>query len=260
MRLLKQSSDGEFTITKDLADDHLPKYAILSHTWGADDEDVTFEDFINGTGKSKAGFGKIQFCGAQAARDGLQYFWVDTCCIRKSADAELTEAINSMYRWYQKAAKCYVFLVDVFAPNVGDGPSWLSAFERSRWFTRGWTLQELIAPAAVEFFSAGGLRLGDKKSLEQAVHKATGIPVQALQHHPLSDFSVQQRMSWAETRKTTRKEDRAYCLWGIFGIHMPLIYGEGDEAMVRLQEAHRQNHPPSKRSDSESRHQYSIHL
>ena len=230
MRLLELKTNGEFSLTKYLIN-NIPPYAILSHTWGDDDEEVTFKDLVEGTGKSKAGYRKIQFCGEQAASDGLQYFWVDTCCIDKSNSAELSEAINSMFRWYRDAAKCYVYLSDVsindYDQNDQFSQSWESAFRESRWFTRGWTLQELIAPASVEFFSREGKRLGDKKSLERQIHEITGIAVQALQGSPLSDFSVAERMSWAEKRETKRKEDKAYSLLGIFDIHMPLIYGEG---------------------------------
>ena len=197
---------------------------------------------MEGTGKSKAGYVKIRFCGKQAASDRLQYFWVDTCCIDKSSSAELTEAINSMFRWYHDAAKCYVYLSDVLTPNLhaNDYVSqliWESAFYKSKWFTRGWTLQELIAPSLVEFFSLEGKRLGDKKSLQRQLHEVTGIAIQALQGSPLSQFPVTQRMSWAEKRETKREEDGAYSLLGIFDIHMPLIYGEGKKkAFIRLKE------------------------
>src|SRR5262245_61684943 len=114
MRLLQRSSTGEFSLTKDLVDDNtIPPYAILSHTWGADTEEITFKDLTNGSGKDKPSYEKIQFCGGQARRDDLQYFWIDTCCIDKSNHVELQEAINSMFRWYQNATKCYVYLSDV---------------------------------------------------------------------------------------------------------------------------------------------------
>src|SRR6266702_4018572 len=112
MRLLKLEASGEFSLTEFIGDS-VPQYAILSHTWGADDDEVTFKDLMDHAGKNKAGYAKIQFCAKQAANNGLQYFWVDTCCIDKSSSAELTEAINSMFRWYRQAAKCYVYLSDV---------------------------------------------------------------------------------------------------------------------------------------------------
>ena len=240
MRLLQFKNHSEFSLTNDLID-NVPPYAILSHTWGPDTDEVTFRDVRDSTGKSKAGYDKIRFCGEQATRDGLQYFWVDTCCIDKSNNTELSEAINSMFRWYREAAKCYVYLSDVSISNSDEnnqsfGLTWELAFRRSRWFTRGWTLQELIAPVSVEFFSGEGKTLGNKRSLEQQVHEITGVPISALQGSPLSNFSVSERISWAESRDTKRKEDKAYSLMGIFDIHMPLIYGEGKKAFIRLHE------------------------
>ncbi|KAJ5065498.1 hypothetical protein J3E72DRAFT_298970, partial [Bipolaris maydis] len=147
-----------------------------------------------------------------------------------------------MFRWYQNAVKCYVYLPDVSTarPNASYEFSeftWESSFPESRWFTRGWTLQELLAPPSVEFFSQEGTRLGDKRSLERQIHEITGIATLALRGAPLEDFSIEERLSWAKSRRTTRKEDKAYSLLGIFGIYMPLIYGEGeDHAFRRLQE------------------------
>ncbi|KAF7940600.1 uncharacterized protein EAE98_000727 [Botrytis deweyae] len=258
MRLLENSDYGEVRLTKNFVVD-IPRYAILSHTWGTDEEEVTFKDMIDGIGKSKAGYKKIRFCGEQAERDGIQYFWVDTCCIDKSNNSELTEAINSMFRWYSDAEKCYVYLSDVSSSTTSDNdhnshqPSWESAFRRSKWFTRGWTLQELIAPISVEFFSIEWEKLGDKTSLKQYIHEITGISVKALERVSLSDFTVDERFSWAEKRMTTRIEDNAYSLLGsrvtrkvahtiyfpikillgIFEIYMTLIYGEGRENALR---------------------------
>ena len=241
MRLLERKSDGEFGLTE-FFEDNIPPYAILSHTWGANGEEVTFKDLMDQTGKSKAGYNKIGFCGKQAANDGLNYFWVDTCCIDKSSSAELSEAINSMFRWYRNAVKCYVYLSDVSTlrhEENDDLPqsTWELDVQKSRWFTRGWTLQELIAPTTVEFFSLECIRLGDKRSMEQLIHKITSIPIRALRGNPLSDFSFEERLSWAIERKTTREEDKAYSLLGIVDIHLPLIYGEGKKkAFIRLQQ------------------------
>jgi hypothetical protein len=139
IRLLRYNDDGNFILTTFFADTIPKEYAILSHTWGA--EEVTFKDLRDGTGIKKAGYEKIRFCGEQARRDGLQYFWVDTCCIDKSSSAELTEAINSMFRWYREAKKCYVFLSDVLRTGVNTNDlAWEPAFRESKWFTRGWTL------------------------------------------------------------------------------------------------------------------------
>ncbi|KAH8601786.1 hypothetical protein B0O99DRAFT_562479, partial [Bisporella sp. PMI_857] len=240
MRFLEFNNDGEFKLTTFVADNIPQKYAILSHTW--ETEEVTFEDFQDGTATKKAGYKKIQFCGEQAKRDGLQYFWVDTCCINKSNSTELAEAVNSMFRWYRKAAKCYVYLSDVSitkrkAKSRFVEFTWEPTFRASKWFTRGWTLQELLAPNMVEFFSREYKRLGNKKSLERQVHEITGIPISALQGAPLCQFGVNERLSWAEHRQTTLQEDKAYSLLGIFEVYMPLIYGEGtDNAFKRLRE------------------------
>ena len=239
MRLLKRKNTGEFSLTNLLVGGDIPHYAILSHTWRADTEEVSFKDMIDGTGKRKTGYDKIRFCGEQAGRDGLEYFWIDTCCIDKSSSAELHEAINSMFRWYRDAAKCYVYLADVSLDTdiKSSQLPWELSLRKSRWFTRGWTLQELVAPTIVEFFSEEGEQLGNKKSLERHIHEVTGIPIKALRGSPLSDFSVRERMLWAEKRETTREEDKAYSLLGIFDVYMPLIYGEGREnAFRRLRE------------------------
>ena len=159
MRLLQYDKDSDFSLTEFFESD-IPEYAILSHRWRA--EEVTFKDLMESRSKSKskAGYGKIQFCGEQAKRDDLQYFWIDTCCIDKTNAVELQEAINSMFRWYQKATKCYVYMPDVLWPPTssafGFNEPWESTFRKSEWFTRGWTLQELIAPSSVEFFSKKG--------------------------------------------------------------------------------------------------------
>ncbi|KAH7364005.1 HET domain-containing protein [Rhexocercosporidium sp. MPI-PUGE-AT-0058] len=179
MRLLQYNNDGDFTLTEFFEGDIPKKYVILSHRWGA--EEVTFKDLTDSTSKSKAGYGKIQFCGERARRNSLQYFWVDTCCIDKSDAIELQEAINSMFRWYRDATKCYVYLLDTF--------------RKSAWFSRGWTLQELIAPASVDFFSKEGELIGNKASLERNICEITGIPASALRGDPLSNFSVAERMS-----------------------------------------------------------------
>ena len=245
MRLLKFTSRGELSYAE-FVDDNVPPYAVLSHTWDREDEEVTFKDLKEDAGKSKfgsTGYKKIQFCGEQAACHGIAYFWVDTCCIDKSSSAELSEAINSMFKWYGEAARCFAYLSDVSTDGRNTKsdifqPEFELVFRKSRWFTRGWTLQELIAPSSVDFFSREGELLGDKTLLERPIHEITGIPVKAIRGSNLSQFSVEERMSWAANRTTTRKEDEAYCLLGIFDIMMPLFYGEGKEkALVRLQEA-----------------------
>jgi hypothetical protein len=237
MRLLKLNDTGGFSLTS-FSDKDTPKYAILSHTWGDANAEVTYSDLVDGVAESKEGYQKLQFCGNQAKAEGLHWFWVDTCCIDKSNVNELTKAINSMFRWYQNAAKCYVYLSDV-SVYTQDGQlkhlTWELAFRRSRWFTRGWTLQELLAPEIVEFYSRDHVRLGDKNSLIRQIHEITGVAVEALQGTPLSQFDVNERLRWSERRETTEEEDKAYCLLGIFDINMPLIYGEREaNAMRRL--------------------------
>jgi hypothetical protein len=239
VRLLKLNGLGKLSLTTDLITD-IPRYAILSHTWGADDDEVTFDDFQTESGRSKAGYAKIQFCGEQAGKDDLHHIWVDTCCINKANNAELSEALNSMFRWYRDAAKCYVYLSDVSAHNRNNvnqsRRTWEPAFRKSKWFTRGWTLQELLAPKSVTFFSREGKYLGDKKSLEEQIHEITDVPLTALRGEYLTDFSIDERLRWAEKRETKREEDKAYCLLGIFNVFMPPIYGEGENALIRLRE------------------------
>lgn len=208
---LIECSDGNIKLTEYPASD-TPPYAILSHTWGLDADEVTFQDLVNGTGKKKNGYKKISFCEKETGRDDLRHFWVDTCCIDKSNKAEESEAINSMFFWYQNAARCYVYLSDVSTSGHGGHSqqselAWEAAFRASKWFTRGWTLQELLAPITVKFFSKEGHSLGDKKSLEQQIHEITGIAVPALQGKSLTQFSIKERFQWAEKRQTKRDED-----------------------------------------------------
>jgi hypothetical protein len=238
MRLLKLGPTEQFSLIEFIGED-IPPYAILSHTWGADHDEVSFRDIVDDTGHSKPGYRKLFFCAQQSQRDNLDFFWVDTCCIDKSSSAELSEAINCMYHWYKNAAKCYVYLSDVIEdsdPSVSPGPPDIQiALRNSSWFTRGWTLQELIAPRIVEFFSAEGNKLGDKTSLIEEIHAITKIPIPALKGDPISNYSVDERMSWAEGRRTKRSEDTVYSLLGILDIYMPLIYGEGQKrAQIRL--------------------------
>jgi hypothetical protein len=229
MRLIKRGQDGELSLAEFL--DTIPPYAILSHTWSRDAaEEVIFGDMEGGRWKDKPAATKLALCSEQASRDGLEYFWVDTCCINKSTMEELQSSINSMFQWYRGAAQCYVYLSDVSIEDV----SWKAAFRTSKWFTRGWTLQELLAPTSIQFFSRERLRLGDKVSLEREIHDITKIPIPALQNAgSFGRFDIDERFRWAETRQTTREEDWAYCLLGIFGIFMPLNYGEGKENSVR---------------------------
>ena len=255
MRLLETTDGRTYRLTEYFRhQSQVPPYAILSHTW-EEDQEVTFDD-INKDTKSKyrklqsslrlrprsekRGYKKLRFCAQQAKRDGLRFFWVDTCCIDKSNSSELQKAINSMFQWYQNAAKCYVYLSDVSTAGA-NRKSWSSALQEafmgSRWFTRGWTLQELLAPTVVEFFSKEGVYLGSRLELIQLIHDITNIPHKALSGASLQEFDADQKLSWAAERQTTREEDEVYALVGIFGIELPFIYDEGyDRALRRLLE------------------------
>lgn len=247
----------------------LPPYAVLSHTWG--DSEVSFEQFsilqntLLESAKSRIqegpGYEKIRLACRQAFTDKLDYLWVDTCCIDKRSSAELSEAINSMFRWYKKAKVCYAYLDDVEGGALFTAKSlttdefgipqdlWNPTPEatvaevsietelgRARWFTRGWTLQELIAPFEVQFYGKEWAYLGTKSSLSKILASITGIDEKALRGGNLEAFSIAHRMSWAANRVTTRTEDLAYSLLGIFDVNIPLLYGEGEKAFIRLQE------------------------
>lgn len=236
-------------------------YAILSHRW--EEEELNFDEFRAGQSHDKKGYRKVLKCCEQARAQELDYAWVDTCCIDKRSSAELSEAINSMFRWYAEARECYVYMSDVSsssdhigtnAPKDGDHrlrggqggqhdplnfttehSQW--DFMKSQWFTRGWTLQELLAPPEVYFFDHEWECLGNTRGLVKDINATTGIDSDILlKRRPLREFSIAQRMSWAASRVTTRTEDIAYCLLGIFDVNMPLLYGEAEKAFSRLQE------------------------
>lgn len=218
-----------------------PSYAILSHTWGP--EEVSFSDYTSSraAAESQDAYRKIWLSCEQARKDNISYMWIDTCCIDKSSSAELSESINSMYKWYQNSQVCYAYLTDVSVANFE------TEFPRSRWFTRGWTLQELIAPGGdFNFYDQRWNVLGSKHQHKQLISEITRIDVRVLasaeedpygyRNPSLSSVCAAKRMSWASNRETTRVEDMAYCLLGILGVNMPLLYGEGDRAFLRLQE------------------------
>lgn len=173
----------------------------------------------------------------------MEYIWIDTCCIDKRSSSELLEAISSMWDWYHKATICFAYLSDV--PDGDDCMKEDSAFSRSRWFTRGWTLQELIAPPVVRFYNASWRLIGKKSELDDdhrftaKISRITGISWDVLKYVSVAKrCSVAEKMSWAAERETTRPEDIAYSLLGIFGLNgaMTAIYGEGSRAFRRLQE------------------------
>ncbi|RGP58956.1 het domain-containing protein [Fusarium sporotrichioides] len=208
------------------------KFAILSHTWG--DEEVSYQDMSDlARARRKKGFQKIEKTCEIARNRGLQYTWIDTCCIDKTSSAELSEAINSMYRWYQLSEVCFTYLSD-FQDDI---TVMTNDFGKCRWFSRGWTLQELIAPRTAEFYSCTWQLIGDKISMASLLASAADIDTKVLLGETrLSKIPVAVKMSWAAKRKTTRVEDAAYCLLGIFDINMPMLYGEGHKAFYRLQQ------------------------
>lgn len=229
MRLLNTS---KLTL-HEFVGDSIPPYAVLSHRW--ETEEVLFQDFQSGLATDLKGLSKIKGCCEKAAQDGWEYAWVDSCCIDKTSSAELSEAINSMFEWYSNSEVCYVYLSDVptgldFEKHYAAG----SRFRCSKWWTRGWTLQELIAPRTVIFYDMEWVEIGTKGYLEILISLITGISEQHLRD--CGNASVAQKMSWASRRVTTRPEDIAYSLMGIFQVHMPPLYGEGaTRAFERLQ-------------------------
>lgn len=243
MRLLHLDNNGSLSLRNYWDPGNIPPYAVLSHTWQTNQE-VTHWDMVtdNDKARGKAGYGKLCFFTQQAKRDGLNYIWVDTCCIDRSSSSEIQEAIDSKFHWFQNAAKCYVYLRDVSASKQETSSdcsesTWETAFQHSRWFTRALTLPELLAPRTVAFFSREGTMLGDKASLQQPIHQITGIPIHALQGASLSNFTIEERLSWARNRQALRIEDIAYALLGIFNVSMPIMYGEGlQSAFSRLRE------------------------
>lgn len=248
MRLLNTTTLELETFTR-----RPPDYAILSHTWG--DEEAPLDAFLPRPKWQRAAarwrkrrYPKVMASCRLAKSQGYEYIWIDTCCIDKTSSTELSEAINSMYGYYEKSAVCFAYLVDVdvdiYSPKMDVG----EALADSRWFTRGWTLQELIAPSSVEFYNRDWVFIGNKTTLSPALEEITSIPgglfstawynlcAGGMARQSLHLLSVAQKLSWASMRQTTRDEDLAYCLMGLFDVHMPLLYGEGEsKAFARLQ-------------------------
>jgi len=241
---------------KEFLDSSTRFYAILSHRW--EEEEVSFQDLVSSgvtfppnfdhgepsqnrtiaalgaPACTRKGFAKlVGFC-EQARAEGFEWAWMDTCCIDKSSSAELSEAINSMFQWYADAPTCYAYLSDVCSDE--DPAAAASSFRESKWFSRGWTLQEMIAPADVVFLASDWNEIGTRQSLAEVISEISAVDVVVLMEpHRRNEFSFAHRMSWAARRVTTRIEDQAYCLLGLFDINMPLLYGEGRNAFVRLQ-------------------------
>jgi hypothetical protein len=215
MHLLQRIGDNAFTLASDLTDEYtMSPYAILSHTWGPDTEEVTFQDLVNGVGQAKPGYEKIRFCGEQAWKDGLRYFWIDTGCIDKTNKAELSYSIRSMFRWYQNAARCYVYLPDVSAFQARSNEelnsdheniitsheepwklSWKLNFRESRWFTRGWTLQESLGPNSVNFLSRNITRIKRDHKEDSRSTRSQVFQSELYKAHPLPLFNVEVRLS-----------------------------------------------------------------
>ncbi|KAF2758398.1 HET-domain-containing protein, partial [Pseudovirgaria hyperparasitica] len=214
--------------------DDRPEYVILSHTW--EDDEVLFQDMASPSrAQKKKGWVKIDQTCKRAAEAGYTHAWIDTCCIDKRSSAELSEAINSMFQWYWAAAECWAYLADFALPEGWQPPrTFQTNMSATKWFRRGWTLQELIAPQRVTFWSRDWVVFGTRTMLGRAIYERTNIPEEARDR--LQTYSIAERMGWAARRKTTRVEDQAYCLLGIFDINMPLLYGEGKKAFRRLQE------------------------
>ena len=267
MRLL----DAETLEFEFFNESDLPPYAILSHTWGPDE--VTFEELrraqkartrsltrwlqkiraksderrpsstfldirLRGEIETSRGYTKIVKTAEIARQLGYRYFWIDTVCIDKSSSAELQEAINSMYRWYQKSSTCLIYLEDARPVPAEDRTYHYieDVVSNSRWVTRGWTLQELIAPRFASLYDADWNLVCEKDEAFEPLSRATGVPTDVLSSGEFDQYCVAQRMSWAAHRSTTRIEDLAYCLMGLFDINMPMLYGEGEGAFIRLQE------------------------
>jgi WD40 repeat protein len=234
------NEDGNFTpVLDEYEGQDIPAYAILSHTWG--EGEVLFSDVSPNPQHAflKKSFPKVENAAERARLDGLAYIWIDTCCIKKESSAELQEAINSMYDWYARAVVCYVFLADfTYSILTQQDEAFEAALHCSRWFTRGWCLQELLAPDNVVFFSSDWTEIGTKASMAELIVSITSIDVEYLTRpQKIHSASVAKRMSWAAHRQTRRVEDIAYCLMGIFSVNLPMLYGEGTKAFLRLQEA-----------------------
>ncbi|RMZ34758.1 hypothetical protein D0859_01050 [Hortaea werneckii] len=271
MRLLHRDAQGTYYL-KEIADALEERYAILSHRWYPDG-DILYADLANQQQpeiRNKQGWRKLRYAVDQAERDRYRYVWIDTCCIDKTSSTELSEAINSMFFWYQQAQVCYAYLWDISSecpplsdartPNAegdvsetpGEGQysqavdahpesavvrQWRVKFTECSWFTRGWTLQELIAPREVRFFGVDWNRLGSSHHLVETIAARTLIDADLLRgRKELKRYSIAQRMSWAADRVTSRIEDRAYSLLGLFDVNVPLLYGEREKAFMRLQE------------------------
>jgi len=239
---------------------NLPKFAVLSHRVLG--EEILFSDIspevpemiadlsvditlaeatttlrLHRAGRK--GWDKIQPCCEQALKDDIKYIWVGTCCVNNDSKTELSEAINTVFRWYEEAEVCYAYLVDVKRDKKHTDETWYTSFVGSSWFKSPWTLQELLAPKSVKFFDRDWQELGSRLSLSEEIAEATKIQLEVFTAGKpnLEAWSIAQRMSWASRREALLVEDVAYSLLGIFGVNMSIVYGEGPKAFQRLQEA-----------------------
>ncbi|KIM63845.1 hypothetical protein SCLCIDRAFT_116621, partial [Scleroderma citrinum Foug A] len=230
----------------EFGDDEVTEYAILSHRWI--EQEVDYNEIVELAKmveeerteiRQRGGYQKIIQSCEQAKKDGYKWLWVDTCCIDKRSSAELSEAINSMYRWYENSRICYAYLHDVHGssfPIARDHERYPKSKGWPEWFSRGWTLQEMIAPRDVQFFNKDWHSIGDKRSLSPNLEAITRVPQDILKEGLSANRPcVAQIMSWAAYRATTRVEDRAYSLMGLLDVNMPMLYGEGKKAFHRLQ-------------------------
>ncbi|THU93349.1 HET-domain-containing protein [Dendrothele bispora CBS 962.96] len=216
-------------------DSPIPPYAILSHRW-EEGQEVSLQDMchLSPAIEQRSGFRKIMNACKQALRDGHSYIWVDTCCIDKSIPWQVEQDINSMYAYYWNSVVCYVYLNDFMPLGVFRQADELK-FGMSTWFTRGWTLQELLAPLSVRFFTADWELYGDKEKLGEIIERVTRIPQKFFDRKNIRGATLIEKMSWSIKRGTTKPEDRAYCLLGILGVTIKTEYGEGEErAFERL--------------------------
>ncbi|KAI0378362.1 heterokaryon incompatibility protein-domain-containing protein [Hypomontagnella monticulosa] len=216
----------------------IPPYAILSHVWGEDEFELSFEDLkhhdINTLDYKRAGYSKVKNTCKNAVADGLKYVWIDTCCVDHTSSAELFEVINYMFSFYRKSEVCYVYLADI---NITDGAQHESLdFGSSRWFSRGWTLQELLAPSVCKFFDSNWEFIGTRFHLSKTISEVTGIHPRYLRsEQDPREASCPSKMNWLSRRECTRAEDIAYCVSGLFDLNLPLLYGEGERTFQRLQ-------------------------
>ncbi|KAK4495401.1 hypothetical protein PRZ48_013732 [Zasmidium cellare] len=245
MRLI-DTHTGEL---KEYTGSQIPPYVALSHRWT--DDEITFKDYIKHRRTESLGHKKVNIFRDVARSNGHRHVWIDTACIDKRSSSELSEAINSMFSWYGNAVECYAYLSDVHDAN----DETFQQLRSSVWFTRGWTLQELVAPKTVRYYTSNWVGMGYSghgsvsqdvfstlgrlcdRNLSSPISDITSIPIEVLWNSTfVPSRSTAERMSWLRGRTTTRDEDMAYCALGLFGINMPLLYGEGSRAWNRLQE------------------------